>query len=511
MVRMTLADVVLDGLARAGTSRIFCAAGEGLDPPLLRSARRHGLGVVPARDLAAACVMASVTGDLNRSPGAALTRLGPGLATAGLARARLDGSPMILLTDGRPDEPPASRRSRPADARLFLGAVVKASIAVGPGSAADAIVRACRLALGEPPGPVHLDLGADAAEEPAVPVATALRPDGLPPPDRGALDRAARILAAATRPLLVAGGQCRTGEVAGWLRALAEALPAPVLVTPKAKGVLPDPHPLHLGLFLGKAIGAAPLARADLVVAIGLDPSELADGDWLGSGAAPPVLRLARSPDDRYRPLAEVVGEIGLAIEELAPRLQGRDRADWDVAELDRAKRAIGAERPMPTGGLGAARVVQIARELAPPGTIVSVDAGEVRGVVTATWPALAPGEYLVSNDARTPGFAVPAAIAARLAHPDRCVLGFAGEAGLPLAVADLETAARLGLSLAVIVLRGEGAPGVPVRDLPARPESVSIFTADGEAGLGGALRRALDARGPTLVEARVARYPQSR
>ena len=230
----TVADVVVDGLQRAGTPRIFGVPGHGSQLPLVEAARRRGLPVVLAHDEAAACVMAAVTGDLVSAPGAALAAPGPGVAAAatGVARATLDRSPMIFVTDRHP------------------GSVhgCKASLAVDAGSASHWTAHAAQLAMNEPRGPVHLDVPAEVAGAPAVPAATACRPAPLPPPDPRALDEAARLLANASRPILIAGLQCRSATDAQWLRALAEALPAPVLLTLRAKGVLPDPHPLMHGV-----------------------------------------------------------------------------------------------------------------------------------------------------------------------------------------------------------------------------------------------------------------------
>src|SRR5204863_9553301 len=123
-------------------------------------------------------------------------------------------------------------------------------------------------------GPVHLDVPAEVAGAPAVPLATASRLEPLPPPDPRELDEAARLLGGASRPVLIAGLQCRSAIDAQWLRALAEALPAPVLVTLRAKGILPDPHPLMLGVLTAGGAEAELLCRADLILALGLDASD---------------------------------------------------------------------------------------------------------------------------------------------------------------------------------------------------------------------------------------------
>jgi len=218
--RTTVADVIVDGLRRAGTPRLFAVEGTPADIPLLEAARALALPITLATSSAGACVMAAVTGDLIDAPGAAVISESAAVSApaSALTRAMADGAPMILLTSGQP--------STVAGCKETLGVE----------------------AMTTPRGPVHLDLAADVAERAAVPLATSCRPDALPYPDADALDRAAHALADASRPLLLAGLHCRSDDAAQWLRALAEALPAPLLATARAKGALPDPHPLMLGV-----------------------------------------------------------------------------------------------------------------------------------------------------------------------------------------------------------------------------------------------------------------------
>ncbi|MFZ1058458.1 MAG: hypothetical protein WAP47_04615 [Candidatus Rokuibacteriota bacterium] len=160
----------------------------------------------------------------------------------------------------------------------------------------------------------------------------------LPSPDTRALDRAAELICSASRPVVIAGLQCRP-EDAVWLRAFAEALPVPVLATSKAKGGLPETHPLLLRTFTGGDEDDAVLGLADLIVAFGLDPSEVNPQHWPYPAL---VVCLSRtSPADHpFTPLVEVVGDLALILEELAPRLRGKTQADWDMFELDRLKKA---------------------------------------------------------------------------------------------------------------------------------------------------------------------------
>src|SRR5262249_6144633 len=147
----------------------------------------------------------------------------------------------------------------------------KAALTVTSASAAHWIAHACQLALKEPWGPVRLDVSDAAARDPALPVTTSCRPAPPPAADAGAIAAAVRTLQASEGPLVVVGGLCRSQADAAWIRAFAEARPAPVLATPRARGVVPDPHPLVVGTFGGGEAERTLTAEADLVVAIGVD------------------------------------------------------------------------------------------------------------------------------------------------------------------------------------------------------------------------------------------------
>ncbi|MBI3634899.1 MAG: thiamine pyrophosphate-binding protein [Candidatus Rokubacteria bacterium] len=505
MSRVTVADVVVDGLQRAGTPRIFGVPGGGSSLDLLEAARRAGMPFVLTHGETAAAIMAAVTGELLDVPGAALVALGPGAARAvdGVAHARLDRAPMVLLTDRHPAAALAFTTHQVIDHRALLAPVTKASVVLEAASAAHWVAHAAQLAMKAPRGPVHLDLAADVAGAAAVPVATSCRPAPLPYPDARALDEAARRLGAASRPVLVVGLDACSDDAAKWVRAVAEALPAPVLVTYKAKGVLPDPHPLALGLITGGVIEERVLGQADLVVAVGFDPVELVPRPW---SVAAPVLHLSRAPHESaaYRPAAGVVGDVGAILEELAPRLRDRQRSDWDVAALDRLKRELGGRLAIPVAGLAPHRVVQIARDATPPGTIATCDAGAHMVPVTAFWHAVAPREFLVSNGLATMGFALPAAIAAALAAPDRRVLAFTGDGGLLIAAAEMETAARLGLPIVVIVFDAASLHAGPDWPALARSFGWTAFAAGSEVELSQALETAFTSRGPALIAARI-------
>jgi acetolactate synthase-1/2/3 large subunit len=426
MARTTVADVLADGLARAGSGRLVTAPGD--DPVTLavrEAIERRGLPVLEASDATWAGVLASVNGEVGDGPGALVAGLrdAAGLVR-GLAHAQRDRAPLVAITE------------RGADAGL-LAPVVKAGLVVEPASAGHWIAHAANLATSAPRGPVHLMVDAATVSASALPVATVCRPAPLPAPDATALGALGAALGIAVRPVLVTGLECSADD-AKWLRAFAETLPAPVLATAKGRGVLAEPHPLALGLLSGSH---PLLPRADMLLLIGVDASELPPGTL---PSTTPLARIGRGAWSGGALTADVLGEIALVIEELAPIVRARPAADWDVAALDRLKRAVIQEqRATPAG-----RLVALAREAMPVGTIAT---GDVPAL--AAWQAVAPRETLTALGMATPGYAVTAAVAAQLAHPDRRVVAFTTPVGLAAAEPARALAEAVGLPIIVVVL----------------------------------------------------------
>lgn len=428
--------------------------------------------------------MAAVTGDLGSAPGVVLFERAESLAAAvdALGQARRDRSPVLVLQAGETTSPAIEPSVWTA-----LGVAVndRARRAGVTGAEPLGVTDAARLALAHPRGPVivrwrdvpangdagpggtHASAQAGDLDAGATPLPDVL--DAPAPPD--VLDAIADLLARSSRPVVIAGLEARAPDDREWLRAFAEAMPAPVVATSKARGVLPEPHPLSLGVL---GMSDAVLDRADVVLAIGVDPVELSGIAW--RWRAPVVsIRRVRSDEPPFAVAIGIRASVASVLEELAPRLKGRTRADWDVAALDRAKRALTAlsEVAGRAGSPDAARVVVSVREATAAGTVATVEGRWLP--VTAGWQCVAPGDLLGPLAPAMTGYAVPAAIAARLARPDRGVVCFTDAAGLEAAIATLEVAARHRIGFAIVALTpcsraildaaraaGAGVAGVP-------------------------------------------------
>jgi acetolactate synthase-1/2/3 large subunit len=521
----TGAAAVVAALRAAGTTRLFGVPGGGSSLDLIAAAAAQGLPFTLARQETAAAIMAATTAELAGTPGAVLVTRGPGLAQAvnGMAHAALDRAPVLLVADAFTEAERAFATHQYLDHAALLAPVTKAAARVtGPQAAAGAIAAALLAqAMAPPRGPVLLDLTAAAARGasaalPALALGTMAGP-AVP-------DAARSALAAARRPAIIAGLEATDPAAAIALRRLAEALHCPVLVTYKAKGVLPDAHPLFGGVFTGGAAEAPLLREADLILLAGADPVEFIPKPW---GHAAPVLDIGTAP----RPLhyrAPSVGCYGPLAPMLAALAEAARPGDWragGLAALRGAWLAALANAPGGNRGLSPQAVVEIAQQVcrrigADPR--ISVDAGAHMFPATTFWQAERPGDLLISNGLATMGFALPAGIAAALHDPGRGALAFTGDGGLLMALGELATAAALGVRLVVVVFNDAALSLIDIkrdgRDLPADalgwPEADFAAVFHGLGGLGlraadaagyaAALERALGAGTPALIDVRV-------
>lgn len=517
-----VAEALLAALARRGTRRIWGVPGGGSSLDVIAAAPRFGLDFVLARHEGAAAMAAVAEAELTGAPGVVLTTKGPGLANAlnGMACASLERAPVLLLSDGFTAAQQGWVTHQRFDQRAATAPFVAAHARAEGANPAAEIAALLDLALAEQ-RPVHLDLTGEAARRaPGAAEAHALVEDV--PADLG---DAEALLAAASRPVILVGLETMAPAP---LRALAEALGAPVLVTYKAKGVLPDAHPLHAGLFTGGSLEARCVGAADLIVTVGLDPVELILAPWR---YAAPVLEVARRPHPvRYgEPSAALFGPLDAS---LARLLRVARRSTWSAAEIAghrAAARAALAWRG--SGGVAppeAVALAQAAARAAGRDPRVTVDAGAHMFSATAFWECARPRDLLISNGLASMGFALPAAIAAALHDPARGAVCFTGDGGLMMVAGELATAAEAGARLVTIVFNDGALSLIDIkqqqRQLPtsgvrwARPDFAKVAEGLGVAGFAArdaeqyraALRAAFAHDGPSLIDVQVdpAGYP---
>jgi acetolactate synthase I/II/III large subunit len=462
-VSRAVAAVVAEYLAEAGVSHVFTYPG---DPTVefLEALRLQGTEIVLGRREGTAAFMAEgmaqATGDL----GVCVSTLGPGSTALvnGVAAAQWDRVPMLAISGQIEAAREQFFTHQVVDHGRLFGPITKWAGRLETAALGPTLRKAMRTAVAERPGAVHLTVGGDVfkSQAPDEPVA-------LPPLESRSLgvqvhghggdtpDPVAR-LARSRRPVILAGIGAVRGEATKELVALAETVGAPVVVSPMAKGVVPEDHPYFAGV-LDMACNKVMwdlLAASDLVVAVGFDAVELIK-PW---SLAVPVLHVDAVPntDQVYQADVELVGGIADVLRWMADEWRGEPRTDpGDVAAHRARLREVYysgrvADRLNPTD------VLDVVRGAMNHDAVVACDVGSHKLLVGQGWATPAPRGVLMSNGLSSMGFGVPAAIAAKLAFPDRPVAGLVGDGGFAMAATEMRLAASVGANLAVVVFVDE-------------------------------------------------------
>jgi acetolactate synthase-1/2/3 large subunit len=446
-------------LSDLGVTRVFgFPGGEILD--FVEACRAVGMRFVLTRDEATAAFMADTTGQLQHSPSVCVSTLGPGAVNLalGVANAYLDRSPVLAVTASVAAAASPFVTHQNLDLNEVYRPFTKATLTLDGENTAATIRGAYDLAGELRMGPVHIALPRDVARtedrqtDRRVAIAPSKGPAAVTSSEH--VQRVGAAIKKAKRPAVILGFDLDPVHHRDSARQLVERLGVPVFVTPKAKGMLPEDHPLFYGVCAG--VGADNLvvdffSRADLLVGVGFDPVE-SNKLWHKTFELVSISPASIAVDE-YRPLAECVGDVN----QIIPMICDLDLGsrDWPEEELNgfrsRFDRAL---RPAqtPTTGLSPYELTRRLRTLFPRDSIHVTDVGSVKFVTSQCWETYEPRTFLLSNGLSSMSYAIPGAMAAKLMHPDRAVLSTIGDGGFGMTLSELETCVREGIHFVTVV-----------------------------------------------------------
>ena len=456
----THAGRIAQRLAGAGCRHAFGMPG-GEVLVLLEALRAEGIAFQLVKHENNAGYMAEGSWHATGAPGILLTTVGPGLANAvnSVANALQEQVPLIVLS-GCIDAGEAERFTHQViDQQALMAPVTKASLRVAPGAAAEAVQKALSIALSDPMGPVHLDLPVGLADLEAPDAAISPAPVRAGWTDGASLAGAARMLAHAERPIILAGIGALHHDAGEEITALAREYDIPVLTTYKAKGVVDEHDPLCLG-----GHGLSPLSdrfvlpllqASDCVILAGYDPIEMRAG-WIQPFAAEAAIDLAhaRIEHGMHGAAMRVVGDVRAMVAALRGAVRQRVHPAWAGGEPAAAREAL-VEIFKGPGTWGAHEVFATLQESLPDGAVATVDSGAHRILMTQMWQCARPGTLLQSSAFCTMGVAVPLA-AGIAAASDGPVVAVVGDAGFDMTAGELATLRDLGRQLTIVVLRDD-------------------------------------------------------
>lgn len=534
-------DRLVEALLSGGVDAIFGVPG-GQTLPLYAAARRRGLRHVVMRDERAAACAADAHARISGRIGVCDATVGPGATNlvSGLAEAYASSIPLLAIIADVPTTWSHLRRRGVASQALeqapLLAPVTKWVARVERAGALDEMLdQALRVATTGRPGPVVLEIPDDVFQEDPgeprrhfLPDAFAIPRQRTAPP-REAFESAVNLLAAARRPLILAGGGVHLSAAADAVTRLAETTGMPVATTLNGKGALDERHPLAAGVvgIFGDVRAGRALARADLVLVLGSKLDQLSTFTFRLPGEGQRVIHVDVDAEEIGR-TAPV--ELGLCADvrettvALADRLEGLPLAlerGWLDALADDGQPGTAADDP----AIAPERVVAALSDVLGPGDVLLCDASLASGWGGQHYRVKHAGRgYLAPRGLAGIGWAGGAAIGARLAlDPLRKLVCLAGDGGFSYAMAELETAVRWRLGIVYVVLNNASLAWIrhteqwkgmePTSDLGeidfaavARAMGAEGERIDALAALPAAIWRALERPGPSVLDVRTSR-----
>jgi acetolactate synthase-1/2/3 large subunit len=539
----TVGELVAATLRAAGVRIAFTVPGESF-LPLLDALHAAGIRIVATRHEGAAAMAAEAHGQLTGRPAACLATRAVGAANlaVGIHTAAADSTPMFALVGQVPRAFRGREAFQEVDLVATIGGLARWAAEIDDAATAGRVLEeAVRHALTGRPGPVFLALSEDVQTLPlpegtAVP-AVRVRVDA---PSTEDVRAALHFLAAADRPVILAGAGVLRARCSNDLVRLAELLHVPIIASWRRGDVVPNDHPAYLGMtgYGSPAPVRARLEAADAILVLGSRLNEITTygytvprpgQPWMhvdvaplagGNGPIPAPVRAIQADARAFvRAAVARLRDAVLVAEPVAARRRHNeaDRAAWEAASVVDAT-------PWSGPGVHPGRVISDLRRLLPDDAILTTDAGSFAGWAARGFRFRRPGTFLGPTSGAM-GYALPAALAAALVHRERRVVALVGDGGLGMTLAELETAVREEAHLIVVVFDNEqygmirlhqdraGSPASPATDLgpldfaaAARACGARGLRVDTSSAFEAAFRTALASATPTVIQVAVDR-----
>jgi acetolactate synthase-1/2/3 large subunit len=470
---MNGATSLVKSLEAAGVDVMFGIPGGAILPaydPIYDSTIRHILVRHEQGAGHAATGYAQVTG----RAGVCIATSGPGATNlvTPLADAAMDSVPMVAITGQVPSLAIGTDAFQEADIRGITMPFTKHNFLVtNPDDIPRVIAEAFHIATTGRPGPVLVDIAKDALQkETTYNWPTNIELPGYKPqvtPHQSAINDAAALIASSKKPVLYVGGGVIKANGARELLALAELLGAPVVTTLMARGAFPDSHPLHMGMpgMHGTVAAVTALQKADLLITLGARFDDRVTGKLSTFAVNAKVIHVDIDPAEigknRYADVP-VIGDVRETMKALVPALKAAfaksqpDLTPWlDSMNKLRATYPLGYDIPS-DGSLSPQFVIERLSQICGSDTIFAAGVGQHQMWASQFVKYEKPRTWLNSGGAGTMGYAVPAAMGAKVGAPDTTVWAIDGDGCFQMTNQELVTCALNDIPVKIAIINNE-------------------------------------------------------
>jgi acetolactate synthase-1/2/3 large subunit len=457
---MKSSELFIQCLEAEGVEYIFGLPGEE-NIELLNALSSSKMKFILTRDERSAAFMANAYGRLSGRPGVCLSTLGPGATNlmTGVADALLDFSPMVAITGQVGLSKMHKESHQYIDILSAYKPLTKWNARIeSPVTIPEIIRKAFKIAAIEKPGPSHIEVPEDIASMETEGVALSHESLKYPGPAEAILSKAVSMIKESRMPFILAGNGIIRGKATKELRDFVLRTKIGVTTTFMGMGVIPADDECFIstvGLQSNDYISCG-FDRADLVIAIGYDPVEFSPSFWNRDGSKNVIhIDFTSSETDSYYNALDLIGDIKNTLSMLTERIS----VAKDTVYYHKLKLYAGHALHFSTKGfpLKPLRIINDIRNVLDRTDILVSDVGAHKIWTARFYPAYEENTVLISNGFASMGFAIPAAISAKLLYPGKKVIAAVGDGGFLMSMCELNTAVRLGLNIVCLVFNDGG------------------------------------------------------
>jgi acetolactate synthase-1/2/3 large subunit len=448
---MTIAEYIANQLFSHGVRYVFGIPG-GPSIPYMEAFKSAGIEFILTSNEASAGIMADVTARLTGIPGICHATFGPGATniSTGIGGALLDRSPVIVFTSEMSDKMLNRTTQMNIDHQKLFQPLTKATFRMDAENVPEVLESAIKLCQENYPGPVHIGLPADISD---TEIEYKSFGGSITETDyyQNNIQKVISLLEKSRRPLLAVGLTAARLDLKDELLKFLDTFKMPVIVTPMAKGVIPQYHPCFAGVLFHSLSDYLEdiYEKSDLVIGIGYDPVEFNYESWM-----PEIPLLHFDTRETDMPLEAGITQFIGPPDEWFSILKNLNSGSLIFEET--IVKGIRDEMNSVFNGFtnhfGPAAALNVLQDELPDDTILTSDVGSHLHLIGQFWNIHEPGKLIMTNGWSSMGFGIPAAMAAQLNNREATVVCITGDGGFLMMAGEIVTLKRYNLPVIVVV-----------------------------------------------------------
>jgi acetolactate synthase-1/2/3 large subunit len=448
---MTIAEYIANQLFAHGVRYVFGIPG-GPSIPYMEAFKNAGIEFILTSNEASAGIMADVTARLTGITGVCHATFGPGATniSTGVGGALLDRSPVIVFTSEMDDNMLNRTTQMNINHQKLFEPLTKATYRLNAENVVEVLESALRLCHESYPGPVHIGLPADISD---IEINTTSSSGFMTENNyfQNNIQKIISLLEKSRRPLMAVGLTAARLELKDKLISFLDTCKMPVVVTPMAKGVIPENHPCYAGVLMHSLSDYLEdiYEKSDLVIGIGYDPVEFNYEAWM-----PDIPLLHFDTRETDMSSKAIVTQFIGPVDEWFGMLKNLNTGSliFEEAVIKGIRDEMASVYNGFTSHFGPAAALRVLQDELPEDVILTSDVGSHLHLIGQFWNTHENGKLIMTNGWSSMGFGIPAAMAAQMNYPDATVVCVTGDGGFLMMAGEMVTLRRYNLPVIVVV-----------------------------------------------------------